>query len=124
NVPDTNFNYCDFYNSTQGPINWTDKLVQLLDYKNNLGDRYKQIAIMFRSNDEVFRAFNKIQSLELPNTRIRIQGAKGALSKTREFFYFISILKSKKSETLPKNYIEELKSLKNQKEREHTNWDS
>jgi ATP-dependent DNA helicase RecQ len=124
NNPNTNFNYCNFYNSTQEGINWTDKLVQLLNYRDNLGDNYKQIAVMFRNNDEVFRAFNKIQSLGLPNTRLRIQGAKGALSKTREFYYFLSVLKAKKLEILPTNYIEELKLLKTQKEREHTNWDS
>ena len=124
NDPNTSFNYCNFYNSTQETINWTDKLVELLNYRDSLGDNYKQIAVMFRSNDEVFRAFNKIQSLKLPNTRLRIQGAKGALSKTREFYYFLSVLKEKKSQLLPNNYIEELKLLKNQKETEHTNWDS
>ena len=124
NNPNTSFKYCNFYNSTQEKINWADKLIELLNYRDSLGDNYKQIAVMFRSNDEVFRAFNKIQSLMLPNTRLRIQGAKGALSKTREFYYFLSALKEKKSQILPNNYIEELKLLKNQKETENTNWDS
>ena len=124
NVPKSSSNYCDFYNTTEEPLIWTNKLVQLIDYRDDLEDYYKQIAVMFRSNDEVFRAFNQIQSLNLDNIRIRIQGAKGALSKTREFHYFLNALKEKRSVLLQKGYIEDLKLIKAQKELEHPNWDS
>ncbi|WP_055435787.1 UvrD-helicase domain-containing protein [Lacinutrix algicola] len=124
NIPNSNLKYCNFYNTTQEQINWTDKLVNLLDYKDNLNDYYKQIAVMFRSNDEVFKAFNQIKQLNLTNVRIRIQGAKGALNKTREFHYFLNVLKEKNSVVLQTNYIETLKLLKNKKQKEHANWDS
>ncbi|WP_299150337.1 UvrD-helicase domain-containing protein [uncultured Dokdonia sp.] len=116
--------YCEVINYHDNKVDWKDKLMELINYKNDKGVKYKQIAIMYRSNDQVFRAYNILQNLLIPNVRLRIQGAKGNLFNSREFHYFISNFSKKESATLPKNYIEEIETFKNQIIQKYPNWDS
>lgn len=116
--------YCEVINYLDNKVDWKDKLMELIHYKNDKGVRYKQIAIMYRSNDQVFRAYNILQNLSIPNVRLRIQGAKGNLFKSREFYYFISNFSKRENAVLPKNYIEEIETFKNQIIQKYTNWDS
>jgi ATP-dependent DNA helicase RecQ len=102
-------------------VDWKLKLQELLNYRDDRG-QYCQIAVMFRSNNEVYRAFNKLKDLNL-NVRLRVQGAKGALTKTREFYELLSKLRLKNKEILSLNYLQDISSFKLSILREHPNWD-
>ncbi|WP_194852331.1 UvrD-helicase domain-containing protein [Nonlabens antarcticus] len=106
-----------------GNENWNTELKSLTSYIDQDGNKLQQIAIMFRSNNEVYKAFNLIQDLSCDTLRIRIQGAKGALVKTREFHFFLSSLNSKLDEYLNTDFIKEFKSLRDKKMEERSNWD-
>ncbi|MBQ4915279.1 UvrD-helicase domain-containing protein [Maribacter sp. MMG018] len=102
-------------------VDWKLKLQELLRINDDKGC-YRQIAIMFRSNNEVYRAFNMLKDLNL-NARLRVQGAKVALTKTREFYELLRVLKLKSQNQLTLNYLEEILVLKTTILREHPNWD-
>ena len=108
-------------NYRQNQVDWKSKLKELLNYSDGRGS-YSQIAVMFRSNNEVYRAFNVLKELNL-NVRLRVQGAKGSLTKTREFFELLKVLKLKSQNQLASNYLEDILELKTKVLREHSNWD-
>jgi superfamily I DNA/RNA helicase len=122
--PDTDNKYCELSDLTETRINWKDKVIEFVNYKNANNEKYKQIAVMFRSNDEVFRAFNILKNEKLENIRIRIQGAKGSLFKTREFHHFLSYFKSKIQEQLTANYIDDFQAYKQETEKHYPNWEN
>ena len=63
---------------------------------------YKQIAILFRTNNEVYRGFQKIKGLNLPNIRIRIQGSLPyEFTRIRECHAVMLFLKSKIGQQIP-----------------------
>lgn len=105
----------------QTKVDWKAKLKELLEFEDENGT-YKQVAVMFRSNNEVYRAFNILKDINI-NVRIRIQGSKGSLNKTREFHELITILKTKGTKTLPPNYIDDFLSLKTNVLLENPRWD-
>lgn len=110
---------CEFYNLDVDKTDWRKKLIELVESRFN----YESIAVMFRSNQEVYRAYNDIRKLNFSNIQIRIQGAKGNLFSTREFHYFLEIIKSKFEQQLSSNYFEEFKKLKSALLITLPNWD-
>jgi superfamily I DNA/RNA helicase len=102
-------------------VDWKLKLQELLRYNDDRG-QYRQIAIMFRSNNEVYRAFNVLKDLNL-NIRLRVQGAKGALTKTREFYHLLSDLRLKSKDKLSLNYLQDISDLKLSVLKNYPNWD-
>jgi ATP-dependent DNA helicase RecQ len=78
---------------------------------------------MFRSNQEVYKAFNDIRKLNLPDIRIRIQGSKANLFSTREFHYFIEKIKNKIDVPISINNFEELNQEKYTLLKENKKWD-
>lgn len=114
---------CKFYDFDRDKINWKEKLKELVGSTNEKGKPFASIAVMFRSNQEVYKAFNDIRKLNLSDIRIRIQGSKGNLFSTREFHYFLKKIESKFDYTISPNYFEELKQEKNALLLEFKNWD-
>lgn len=114
---------CEFYDFERDKTNWKEKLIELVNYINEKGKPYTSIAVMFRSNKEVYKAFNDIRKLNLPEIRIRVQGTKGNLFSTREFYYFLQKIKIKFDVTLSLNYFEELKQEKKTLLLKYKNWD-
>lgn len=111
---------CEIINTKEdGAKKWSEALIELLNDSDNIED----IALMFRSNNEVFRAFKTIQDLNLKNIRLRIQGARGDLSKTREFHLMLSELESKKEEHLEKDIFKKLLSIKEKQLEKYPNWE-
>ena len=110
---------CEFYNLDVDKTDWRIKLIELAESRFN----FESIAVMFRSNQEVFRAYNEIRKLKFAKIQIRIQGAKGNLFSTREFHYFREIIKSKFEQHLSSDYFEEFKQLKNSLLNTLPNWD-
>jgi ATP-dependent DNA helicase RecQ len=102
-------------------VDWKLKLQELLRYYDDRGS-YRQIAIMFRSNNEVYRAFNALKELGL-NVRLRVQGAKGGLTKTREFYHVLSEFRLKSKERLSPSYLQDISDSKLNILRQYSNWD-
>lgn len=103
-------------------VRWEDYVRNLVSSTHNNIKEYQQIAVMFRSNDEVFRAFNILNKMNL-GCRLRIQGSKGALYKTREFYFFLSYLKLQENQSLPLNFVELIRQEKEAVLTKHPNWD-
>jgi ATP-dependent DNA helicase RecQ len=122
-IPESNEKYCEIEDLALSKINWKDKVLEFVKFIDSNQKKYKQIAVMFRSNDEVYRAFNLLKNENIQDVKIRIQGAKGSLFKTREFHHLISEFEKKSILTLENNYIELFaeNSLKNIKK--HQNWE-
>jgi len=96
-VPDENFiaNYAQIIDRTQQRVDWWDQISILMQERVEKRP-YKQIAILFRTNNEVYRGFQKIKGLNLPNIRIRIQGSLPyEFTRIRECHAVILFLKSK-----------------------------
>ncbi len=114
---------CEFFDLISDKVDWKSKLKELIDHLKEDGKHFKDIALMFRSNIEVYRAYNEIKKMKLSNVRIRVQGASGSLSRTREFYYFLCHIKNKGGDSLPIDFFENLKQFKQPLLAELPNWD-
>ncbi|QXP65779.1 UvrD-helicase domain-containing protein [Polaribacter sp. AHE13PA] len=115
-VPKKKLNYCTKINFNETKIKWPNKLLEILDEKiEEDGECYNQVAVMFRSNSEVFRAYNTLQVNEFTKFRIRIQGTKSSPCRSREFHYFLNNFNKCVNKILPfdfkENLLEEQKIL-------------
>ena len=123
--PDENFRkeYVQIFNNAQdNKIKWWDQISSLLLEKVN-GKQYRQIAILFRTNNEVFRGFQKIKSLNLPNIRIRIQGSLPyEFTRIRECHAVVFSLRSKLGNSLPPNFKDLVRNLIHQLMSNNPNW--
>lgn len=77
-----------FYNTRV----WTD------DFENNIktfrNRGINDVAVFFRTNDEVYNGYSQIRAMNIPGVRIRIQGASECeLFRMREIFSVINWLK-------------------------------
>ncbi|MBL0341223.1 MAG: hypothetical protein IPP71_09995 [Bacteroidetes bacterium] len=74
-IPESDFitNYAQIVDVRESNDLWWNQISVLMNER--IGQRlYNQIAILLRTNNEVYRGFQKIKSLNLSNVRIRIQG--------------------------------------------------
>ena len=107
-VPDENFleNYAEIIDRTKQKIDWWSKIETLLEER--IGERhrpYKQIAILFRTNNEVYRGFQKVKGLNIPNIRIRIQGSLPyEFTRIRECHAIILNLRSRIGTQIPNDF--------------------
>ena len=107
--------YCEIIDYEKNRIKWKDKLLDLVKTKDESGrKRYKQIAIMFRSNNEVYRAYNLLQDVDFLNeVRIRVQGSKASYYKTREFHYVLNnFYEGRREEEIKGDHIKEYEVYK------------
>lgn len=65
---------------------WKHELYGLINHEYEGKKQYKNIAILCRNNDEVFKKYSEIIGLELGNVRIRIQGSSQNPLKSREIY--------------------------------------
>ena len=123
-IPDENFivNYAQIIDRTQQRVNWWDQISILL--QERVGQRpYKQIAILFRTNNEVYRGFQKIKGLNLPNIRIRIQGSLPyEFTRIRECHAVILFLKSKIGQQIPLDFKQTFRVFINDLINQNQNW--
>jgi superfamily I DNA/RNA helicase len=117
-------NSCEIINWKETKVDWRDVLKKLLTEEYGPGKRYQQIAIMYRSNEEVFRAFNEIQGLGLQGVRARVQGSSSSPYRSREFFHFIKLFKEKRLDSIPSSYIKNFEKEKDQILSKYSNWDN
>lgn len=91
----------------KGTTKWTDELPRLVEQaKATIGNESRQnriedIAIFFRSNDEVYRGYERVSKMNFPDVRIRIQGASGCeLYRVREIHAVLAYLQSNSSKEI------------------------
>lgn len=123
-VPDENFitNYAQIIDSTHDKVNWWDQISVLMH--EIIGQRpYKQIAILFRTNNEVFRGFQKIKGLNLANIRIRIQGSLPyEFTRIRECYAVVLFLKSNIGQKIPFDFKHKFHSFIDDLIEQNPNW--
>jgi ATP-dependent DNA helicase RecQ len=79
---------------------------------------------MFRTNDEVFRAFNILQKMDFGSVRLRIQGSKGSLYKSREFQYIErEMFGTNLTGNLSSSYINDYNIYKEEIKSKYPAWD-
>lgn len=123
-VPDENFiaNYAQIIDRTEQRVDWWDQISILL--QERVGQQpYKQIAILFRTNNEVYRGFQKIKGLNLPDIRIRIQGSLPyEFARIRECHAVILFLKTKIGQQIPLDFKQTFRVFINDLINENQNW--
>ncbi|MBK8706089.1 MAG: ATP-binding domain-containing protein [Saprospiraceae bacterium] len=88
-------------------VRWEDKLLKLLAEIDESDRPYSQFAVMFRTNNEVFRAYAKIKQLNLPPcVRIRIQGSSANFNRLREVHEFLLWIKPNMGHPLPEDFLQ------------------
>lgn len=107
---------------------WLVKLRILLKEINPAtGNKYRQIAIMFRRNVEIYRAYNlvEIQKQELNwNIRMRIQGEGEDFTRTREIAWVIDCFyKPKMEQRISSDFIGQYKTYQTNLRTSFPNWD-
>ncbi|MBC7523284.1 MAG: UvrD-helicase domain-containing protein [Flavobacterium sp.] len=115
--------YCNIVGLAETRIDWKQKVKEFVDFRDENNEKYKQIAVMFRSNDEVYRAFNILKNEKIKDVKIRIQGTKGSLYQTREFYHIIFQFQEKSENLLEKKYISDFIDLKNKMIKKYPNWE-
>ncbi|WP_086539287.1 UvrD-helicase domain-containing protein [Algoriphagus antarcticus] len=99
-VPSEDFreDYVQVFDNLTDNETWWGHLKLLLDERNNKKP-YKQIAILFRKNDEVYRGFQRLKSMRISEARIRLQGALPCeFFRIRECYEVMLFVKSKQDE--------------------------
>jgi ATP-dependent DNA helicase RecQ len=128
--PDADFivNYAHVIDRTQQRVDWWSKIEDLLVERVKRTDDqypkpYDQIAILFRTNNEVYRGYQKIKGLNLANVRIRIQGnLPYEFTRIRECHAVIHFLKSKIGEQIPLDFKETFREVINDLIKLNPNW--
>lgn len=99
--------YVKIINWQKGLAKWTDDLPGLVEQaKASLGNESRQnriedIALFFRSNDEVYRGYERVSKMNFPDVRIRIQGASGCeLYRVREIHAVLTYLQNNSSKEI------------------------
>ena len=99
--------YVKIINWKKGLAKWTDELPRLVEQaKASLGNESRQnriedIALFFRSNDEVYRGYERVSKMNFPDARIRIQGASGCeLYRVREIHAVLTYLQNNSSKEI------------------------
>lgn len=113
---------CDGINDS-----WLDKLEELIVEVNPAtGNKYRQVAIMFRSNIEIYRAYNLIEKRKQElnwNILMRIQGEGEDFTRTREIAWVIDIYKKAGDKRIVANFLEKYKFYQNSLRAKFPNWD-
>lgn len=92
-------------------VSWESKLLELLEEKTEKGKSYSQIGLMFRTNNEVFRAYGKVNQLNLPTgVRVRIQGSSANFNRLREVHEFLLWIHPFLSQILPLDFIQRFRN--------------
>ncbi|SHK78531.1 ATP-dependent DNA helicase, RecQ family [Chitinophaga jiangningensis] len=110
-IPDKSFvkDYVQLIELTETMMWWWDQIPGLL--QERIGNRpYRQLAILFRTNNEVYRGYQKVKSLHLPNVRIRIQGSLPyEFTRIRECHEVLLFLRAQINEIIPVNFKDTIK---------------
>ena len=118
-------NYCEEIDLEKVKVDWLDKLKLILEesHPENANEKFHQVAIMFRSNREIYRAYNKIQNANIPNIRLRIQGESEQFTRIREIAWLLDFFKQDLNRPISKEFISEYRQRKIEIISQFPNWD-
>ena len=118
-------NYCEEIDWNQEKVDWLNKLKDLLEepHPEKSTEKFRQIAIMFRSNREIYRAYNKIQKENISNIRLRIQGENEQFTKVREIASLLDFYRSDPDKPITKSLIADHRARKLEIKQRFPNWD-
>lgn len=107
---------------------WLEKLSDLIEEVNPAnGNKYRQIAVMFRRNIEIYRAYNLIENKKQEldwNIRLRIQGEREDFTRTREIAWILdNFYKPIKEQKIAGDFIEKYKSYQSELKTKFSIWD-
>jgi superfamily I DNA/RNA helicase len=107
---------------------WLDKLRELIEEVNPAtGNKYRQVAIMFRRNVEIYRAYNLVEKKKQElnwNIRMRIQGEGEDFTRTREVAWVLdNFYKSKTEQRITSDFIEQFRIYQTSLRTRFPNWD-
>ncbi len=118
--------YCEVVDCQTKPTDWKAKVRELLTEEYEPGKPYQQVAVMLRSNDEVFRAFNELRRTNLPtDIAVRIQGNGTSPLASREFQYMFESLQATPTAVLRPGFVERIAKRKDRAVAEYGHvWDT
>lgn len=118
-------NYCEEIDWDKIKVDWLEKLKLILaePHSENADDKFHQVAIMFRSNREIYRAYNKIQKANIQNIRLRIQGEGEQFTKIREVGWVLDFFRQDLNKRISKEFISEYRQRKIEIIQQFPNWD-
>ena len=111
--------YCTIRHFSEGP-HWTEELMTMLTEHGpelQVGEKkvaapYRQIAILFRSNNEVFRANARLLQMGIRGIRIRLQGNQPTeFARFRECDFFLREWAKHGKKPLPADFPARLRKL-------------
>lgn len=117
-------NYVSIIDYEKVKTDWMDCLKNVLEeVVPETGRKHRQIAILFRSNDEVYRALNKINKENLQNVRIRIIGESGSFTRIREIHYVLRILGKYSHQLITETFNRDLENIIQSCIQKYPKWD-
>lgn len=131
----TLFTECDDNNQNQWKEDVLQYISEVLTTNNNIQsekDEYKRIqniAVFFRTNNEVYRGYSILKPFVHESVRVRIQGASNCeLWREREIYYLLHVLLSHPDTEIElrdveKNTAKGIKRFLQQKMTDSPNWD-
>ncbi|MBX2907852.1 MAG: UvrD-helicase domain-containing protein [Taibaiella sp.] len=127
-LADVDYNYREVITCAGISDQWLQKLDGILNEVNpRTTANYRQIAIMFRTNAELYRAFNLIaiqRQTRNWNFRMRVQGDGSDFTKIREIAWIIQKYKAGILEQIKPNFISQFGVFRNNLAARHPNWDT
>ncbi|GAK55120.1 ATP-dependent DNA helicase [Candidatus Vecturithrix granuli] len=92
-------------------LSWFQAVRKLLHETRADGAPYRHIAILFRSNLEVYRAFTELkkalQDVNTASVTIRVQGEGIQFARLREVEYFLDAFRARAEKPLPQNVVDD-----------------
>jgi RecQ family ATP-dependent DNA helicase len=117
-------NYCEEVEWEKEKTDWLDKLKQILEepHSDKPNEKFQQIAIMFRSNREIYRAYNRIQNGNF-SIRLRIQGESEQFTRIREIAWVIDFYNNDLNKSIVNSLISDYRMKKVEIMQSFPNWD-
>lgn len=97
---------------------WADRLQQLINEQC-----YTRIAVMTRTTEEIYRAYEHISALSLRGYQVRIQGEAGDFIRSREASHFVNQYIQSASLPITNNFFENFERQKADVLLKRRNWD-
>lgn len=115
-------NYTQLYNTAENRVNWWEKITGLLAERVK-GSPYRQIGILFRTNNEVYKGYQRLQTLGLQGVRIRMQGSLPyEFLRIRECHQAVLFFRQRPSQPMSSQLLDEFKAYKEKLQRDFPHW--
>ena len=97
---------------------WSTRVTQFIDDQSR-----KEMALLFRTNGELFRAYTKLREMGVPSQVMHLQSSNDNFVKTREVGHFMERLQTRTSVNFSKSIKEKLTEIIQSKITDQPNWE-